>query len=361
MEIFIRTLVYAGFVIAFAQLVRYVAKFLGVEQVEKGFQVAKKAVLTAAGLAAGFVGARALMGITESQLYQKMGKGLATSKIPLLTMVGQNMMTKGPIQRKERVDKYEKEMAAMSKSDAITFSKTNAPSPLDLVAYEKYLALINHMSQKGWTLSDQQKDFIAQHGNDPRFNVKAITNNSPGEFEFDKDNKTIRRIENPTIEGAVERLSKKKVDDLKGVFNGTSFIENTKEYKEAYEKGKKDAEGKGITGEQAKEAGRDAAQTALEHLMTELVNKLTPAQMATLYKEIGEEDLVQNGWGGAKGRFMKAIQSDDTARDKFYDMLRASAALKNLSGITPPKKGTANHGIEEEEEISPKPTPGSFE
>ena len=56
-------LAYAGFVIVFAQLVRYVAKFLGVEQVEKGFQLAKKAVSTIA-----MVGAATVIGFGAGKM-----------------------------------------------------------------------------------------------------------------------------------------------------------------------------------------------------------------------------------------------------------------------------------------------------
>jgi len=90
---FLVTVAYAAFIVAFVQLPRYVAKFLGIEQVEKGFQFAKKAVIgmTKAGAAA--VGGFALGRVITSGAWKNAQTKLKKSNAPPLHGVG-NWMDK---------------------------------------------------------------------------------------------------------------------------------------------------------------------------------------------------------------------------------------------------------------------------
>jgi hypothetical protein len=85
---FVIVLAYAGFVIVFAQLVRYVANFLGVEQVEKGFQMAKKAATTLAMAGVAAVGGFALGKALTSGAWKKAQEKLQKSNIQPLYGIG---------------------------------------------------------------------------------------------------------------------------------------------------------------------------------------------------------------------------------------------------------------------------------
>ena len=85
---FLILLGYTIFIIAFAQLVRYVANFLGVEQVEKGFQLAKKAVTGIAMAGTAAVGGFALGRALTSGAWKKTQERLKESNIQPLYGIG---------------------------------------------------------------------------------------------------------------------------------------------------------------------------------------------------------------------------------------------------------------------------------
>jgi hypothetical protein len=212
LENFIRTLAYAGFVIVFAQLVRYVAKFLGVEQVEKGFQLAKKAVNTIAmaGVAAvggfalrQFITAGARTGtdengnpITISSYYHRAAQGIA--HIPLVgSKLAMNLY---------RLEGQVTSRAAEKINKDVELIKNNA-NALDAYFNQSINALgkmkaIVAKAQAGLTLTDQQMDWYSHYGSsafadteDNRIIQKAIPAlRNGGNIEIDQLTRRITPI-----------------------------------------------------------------------------------------------------------------------------------------------------------------------
>ena len=296
------TIMYAAFVIAFAQLVRYVAKFLGVEQVEKGFQLAKKAVagvgLAAGGLAAG----RAIQGVMESKAYQKVGEGLA--HVPLLQGVGQKMMVQGEINKKKRMEEYEKEMGQLSKGTLQKFTEQAPPNPLvDKIAYEKWQAATNVRADKGHGIAEENVDWIIRHSDDPGFNLKAISSTRPDLVKMNPDKTARQKLVkvNDDIDSAIASITSHKTEDIMKYMDGSAVLEHF--------------ENKGQLNEFS------------QKLITAFPQ---PSQIAAFWKSVDAKDKVPVVQGGKDyyAKFVKAIGLNTNALNTFKDALKYSRPLR---------------------------------
>jgi len=305
---FLILLGYTGFIIVFAQLVRYVAKFLGVEQVEKGFQLAKKAVNTIAMAGAAAVGGIAIPKIMESKAFQKVGEGL--THVPLLSGVGQQMMTKGEKNKADRISKYEKELDGVSLSQLKALEKAPMPSPLDRPGYERRIALTNQLA-KIKELGDESIEFIKKHIQDRNFDQLAISYAVPQHFRIEEGE---FKETGPTLENKVQALGGIKENKISELTQAKEFIEDT-----------------------IKTTGKD-----FDEVIREIIKTLNPAQLNAFWRAISAKALIEKGW---KDKIIHAIESDPQTSDKFYkEMLPVSRGLQEISGKKP---------IEEEEEKKP--------
>jgi len=320
---FIIVLAYAGFVLVFAQLVRYVAKFLGVEQVEKGFQIAKKAVNTIAMAGVAAVGGIAIPKIMESKAFQKVGEGL--THVPLLSGVGQQMMMKGEKNKADRITKYQKEYENLSLGQLKALEKTPLPSPLDRPGYERRIGLANQLAKIG-ELGDESIKFIKLHQHDRNFDQLTISRAVPQDFRI-KDG--VFGETGPTVKDKVQALAGIKENKILELTQAKEFIKDQVDEAE----------------KRAKEAGKSKDEIErikiekFNEVIQEIVRTLNPAQLNAFWRAISAKTLVEEGWGGPKGKIMEAIDQLDDTRKKFHEeMLPLSRALQEISGVKPPKE-----------------------
>ena len=311
----ITTLAYAGFVIAFAQLVRYVAKFLGVEQVEKGFQLAKKAVTTAAMAGMAAVGGLAMSKVVESKAYQKVGQGL--THIPFLGGVGQKMMLEGEKNKAARITKYQKDYENISLAQLKELEKTPLPSPLDRPGYEKKIALTNQLAKMG-ELGDESVNFIKKYQKDRNLDQLTISRAIPQHFRI-KDG--VFGETGPTLKEKAQALGGIKENKILEFTQAKEVIEDMRDAIVKATKGTKDEK---------------TEDEAFKEVIQELVRVFNPAQMNAFWRAISAKTLLEKGWGGPNGKIMEAVnQLEDTKKKFFEEMLPNCRALREISGVNP--------------------------
>jgi hypothetical protein len=303
---FVIVLAYAGFVIVFAQLVRYVANFLGVEQVEKGFQMAKKAATTLAMAGVAAVGGIAIPKIMESKAYQKVGEGL--THVAPLRGLGQKMMVQGEIEKKRRLEQYEKEGALLSKATLQKVTEETPPNPLiDKKGYERWQGYTNARADKGDGLAENNIDWVTQHSDDPGFNLKAISTTRADLVKMNPD-KTARqklvRVKDD-VESAVASIASHKVEDIIKYMDGSAVIDNFEK------KGKLN-----------------------DFVSKQILAFPQPSQIAAFWKSIDPKDKAPVTQGGKDyyAKFVTAVKSNTNALKKFNEALISSKPLREDFG-----------------------------
>jgi len=353
---FITLAAYAVLVVVFVQAVQVVAKALGIKQIESGYKVAQKAIVGAGVAVAGFGALRTIQTIKESKPYQQVGQTLASSRIPGLQGVGLKMITEGPAEAQKRVKKYEGEFEGVSKEDFKRMASVKGPSKLDRAGYERFIGGIHYAAEKGWGFTDSQTQFIEDNIDDRKFNSKLIATAAPHKFTIDPETKKLTVVK-PSIEAGVSNLATMKSIDIKNYTDGAGFIEHyskqaqieteKKKYDEYRQAGLSEEEAK----EKAKKAGAEAAEETIKIILTEILNNLSPAQVAAFMQSIGEKDLKAKGWGGGDGLFMRILKKMPEMEKKFNEMRRASYPLREIFGA-PPSKREEEENDESEETLA---------
>lgn len=281
-------------------------------------QIVQKQVGRAGWIAGSLAGRKIKGAITESQTYKKTGKFL--TKVPLLGVVGQEMMVAGEKAKAGRVKEYEKNLENVGLGNLKELEKNPAPSPLDRSAYERRIALTNKLAGMG-ELGAESVEFIKKHMGDKRFDASAITKAIPHHFKLE-EGQLVKTGD--LIKDKVDALSRIKPDKIRDKTQASDFIKDImKERKAEAEK----------QGKSAKEI-KDAENKAFEETIQTIVKTLSPAQMAGLWEALSPKDLIEKGWGGTDGKIVQAIKKDDQAEKRFYnELLPFSSALREFSGI----------------------------
>ena len=159
---------YALLVIMLAQVLRTIAKSIGIEQVEKGFQLAKKAVTTAAMAGMAAVGGFTLGKITQSGWYNNLARGLsaeegmAGARGGVRGFLSRGLSTqlykiKGTIETKQE-EKEQKELDKIKDSgEALINVARNA---IILHNPKKVLRIMAMQAEAKLDISQQENDFM---------------------------------------------------------------------------------------------------------------------------------------------------------------------------------------------------------
>jgi len=166
---------YMIFIIVFAQLIRYVSQFLGVEQVEKGFQIAKKAVTTAAMAGAAAVGGFALGKTVTSGGWKAVQGKLKQSNVTPLYNLG-NWMDRTSKQVTQRKGAAAEEFLKTQSDDEIRHYMNLAQQRGDKIGVA---AAINELSSRENKLSIEDFDTVQAIRNVPSLNIKQIKKANP--------------------------------------------------------------------------------------------------------------------------------------------------------------------------------------
>jgi len=166
---------YMLFIIVFAQLIRYVSQFLGVEQVEKGFQIAKKAVTTAAMAGAAAVGGFALGKTVTSGGWKAVQGKLKQSNVTPLYNLG-NWMDRTSKQVTQRKGAAAEEFLKTQSDDEIRHYMNLAQQRGDKIGVA---AAINELSSRENKLSIEDFDTVQAIRNVPSLNIKQIKKANP--------------------------------------------------------------------------------------------------------------------------------------------------------------------------------------
>lgn len=165
---------YMIFIIVFAQLIRYVSQFLGVEQVEKGFQIAKKAVTTAAMAGAAAVGGFALGKTVTSGGWKAVQGKLKQSNVTPLYNLG-NWMDRTSKQVTQRKGAASEEFLKTQSDDEIRHYMNLAQRRGDKISVA---TAINELSSRN-KLSIEDFDTVQAIRNVPSLNIKQIKKANP--------------------------------------------------------------------------------------------------------------------------------------------------------------------------------------
>ena len=175
---FLILLGYTGFIIVFAQLVRYVAKFLGVEQVEKGFQLAKKAVNTIAMAGVAAVGGIALGKALSSGAWKKTQEKLQKSTIQPLYGIG-NWMDRQSDKFTRAKAKPAEEFLKTQTTESVRRYKERARARGDRIGVA--LAL-NELTARDQKLEEKDSEDVHFAKSVPFLNIKDMKKANPMVF-----------------------------------------------------------------------------------------------------------------------------------------------------------------------------------
>ena len=265
--------------------------------------------------------------VKESSTYKKAGELL--TKVPLLGGVGQEMMVAGEKAKAGRVKEHEKNLENVGLGSLKELEKAPAPSPLDRNAYERRIALTNKLADIG-ELSKESVEFIKMHQGDTRLDASAITKAIPHYFKLEEGQ--LVKTGKP-IKSKVEALGRIKSDKMKEKTQSSDFIKNIVDDRK--DRASAVAMSRGKTKEEAEEFANRTADSTFDKTIQEIINTLSPAQMAAFWHSLSPKDLIKKGWGGPDGKIMKAIEKDDATKKKFEQHLNDSKPLRAESGIDP--------------------------
>jgi len=290
-------------------------------------KIVQKQVSRAGWLAGAFAAKRTTGAITESSTYKKAGKLL--TKVPLLGGVGQEMMVAGEKAKTGRVKEHEKNLENIGLGSLKELEKAPAPSPLDRNAYERRIALTNKLADMG-ELSKESVEFIKMHKGDARLGASAITKAIPHYFKLEEG----QLVETgKPIKSKVEALSRIKSDKMKEKTQSSDFVKDIVDNRK--DRASAVAMRRGKTKEEAEEFANRTADSTFDKTIQEIINTLSPAQMAAFWHSLSPKDLIKKGWGGPNGKIMKAIEKDPATKKKFEQHLNDSKPLRAESGIDP--------------------------
>jgi len=314
---FIVLLSYAILTVVLVQAVRVVAKSLGVEQIEKGYAIVKKAV-SQAGLAAGAaIGGLAIGAIAGSEGFRKIGQGL--TQVPILNPLGYKMLDKSDEARFTNIRKSEEKMKNRTKSEVMDIAEGVMPSRLNKVAYADYMGALITATKKGWIKHDSKaidniKKAIEEKNPDINLYMKDIQKSFPQHFAI-KD-------------GQLQILDTKAPDYQEQVLSNLRDLgpEDMPKHSEEIIKTIQKAGG------------------SVEKFLQQLVY-LKVGQFRAFIDNISEEEFnigkdIFGGspqspkpWGGPNGELIKTIQKDPQAYQELQDKLKASLALRESLGL----------------------------
>jgi len=269
-----------------------------------------------------FVGTKIKERTIESRPYKFAGRVL--TKIPLLKVMGEEMMIAGEKSKTARIKENEKNLENISLGTLKQLEKSPLPSPLERGAYEQRIALTNRLAKMG-VLGDKSIEFIKLHMQDRSFDQLTISRAVPQHFRI-KDG----------FFGKTGPSTREKVQALGGIKeNKILELTQAKEFlMDQANEAKKQAE---KAGKSEKEI-EDIKTQKFDEIIQEIIGTLNPAQVNAFWRAISAKTLIEEGWGGPDGKIIQAIDKLDETKKKFREeMLPLSRALQEISGITPPK------------------------
>ena len=269
-----------------------------------------------------FVGTKIKERTIESRPYKFAGRVL--TKIPLLKVMGEEMMIAGEKSKTARIKENEKNLENISLGTLKQLEKSPLPSPLERGAYEQRIALTNRLAKMG-VLGDKSIEFIKLHMQDRSFDQLTISRAVPQHFRI-KDG----------FFGKTGPSTREKVQALGGIKeNKILELTQAKEFlMDQVNEAKKQAE---KAGKSEKEI-EDIKTQKFDEIIQEIIGTLNPAQVNAFWRAISAKTLIEEGWGGPDGKIIQAIDKLDETKKKFREeMLPLSRALQEISGITPPK------------------------
>jgi len=269
-----------------------------------------------------FAGTKIKERTIESRPYKFAGRVL--TKIPLLKVMGEEMMIAGEKSKTARIKENEKNLENISLGTLKQLEKSPLPSPLERGAYEQRIALTNRLAKMG-VLGDKSIEFIKLHMQDRSFDQLTISRAVPQHFRI-KDG----------FFGKTGPSTREKVQALGGIKeNKILELTQAKEFlMDQVNEAKKQAE---KAGKSEKEI-EDIKTQKFDEIIQEIIGTLNPAQVNAFWRAISAKTLIEEGWGGPDGKIIQAIDKLDETKKKFREeMLPLSRALQEISGITPPK------------------------
>jgi len=264
------------------------------------------------------------------------------TKVPLLGGVGQEMMVAGEKAKAGRVKEHEKNLENVGLGNLKALEEAKTPSPLDRNAYERRVALTNKLADMG-ELGKKSMEFIKMHRG---LNASAITKAIPHYFKLE-DGQLVET--GKPIKSKVEALSRIKSDKIKDKTQSSDFIKDmvderkNRAYNVAIRRGK--------SKEEAEEFANRTADSTFDKAVQEIINTLSPAQMAAFWHSLSPKDLIKKGWGGPDGKIMKAIRKDRPTKKRFKQHLDDSKPLRAESGIDPKIFDSDSESLEDIEDI----------
>jgi len=212
---FILLVAYAVVIIGLAQVLRIVAKSIGIKQIEQGYAFAQKAVTGAVMAGAAMVGGAALTGIAGSQAFRKIGQGL--TQVPVLNKVGYKMLDQSDAARFTNIRKAKEKIKNWTKPEIMAIAEGTAPLRTNKEAYATYMAARSSAMEKGWIKHDSKaieairKDI---KNNNPDLNAKEIASAFPAMFKINKDTGKLELIDPKDVKAVAANIKKLSPEDM---------------------------------------------------------------------------------------------------------------------------------------------------
>ncbi|MGC9067057.1 MAG: hypothetical protein ACP5HL_01180, partial [Minisyncoccia bacterium] len=233
---FILLVAYSTVIIALAQVLRFVAKSIGIEQVEKGFQFAKKlttnAVAAAGGAVVGF-GAAKFMGSSawqnvQANLLKKGAEGKGINNI-LLGNMGKWMSKTSSTYLTQRYKAYEEELKGLSEEEL----RVSLNTALMIRDYNKAARVYAQLAEKNKLKLDLDLNNLAKLSQYPTLKPiikKSLENNYPELAEAISKPDFVQdpiRVYKDQIQSALNNLafvSKDKANNLANWVNDIKYL-----------------------------------------------------------------------------------------------------------------------------------------
>ena len=212
---FVMLMAYTVVIIALAQVLRFVAKNIGIKQIEQGYAFAQKAVTGAVMAGAAMVGGAALTGIAGSQAFRKIGQGL--TQVPVLNKVGYKMLDQSDAARFTNIRKAKEKIKNWTKPEIMAIAEGTAPLRTNKEAYATYMAARSSAMEKGWIKHDSKaieairKDI---KNNNPDLNAKEIASAFPAMFKINKDTGKLELIDPKDVKAVAANIKKLSPEDM---------------------------------------------------------------------------------------------------------------------------------------------------
>jgi len=301
---------YSVIVIALAQVLRVVAKSIGVEQIEQGYAFAQKAIKGIAMAGAAAVGGAALAGIQKSGAYAKVGQKL--TQLPMLSGTGYGMLRQHTKATQfANIKKREKDLEGRDKAEIMALAGGKAPSMSNKEAYADYAAARNTAIKRGWLHGDALKNIDI---NDPTINKKDLVTAAPEEFRFGKDGELQRIDPANYTKDVIEGLQKLDEKDLG----------KTKHKERIYNQIEAQARAQARSRNENED---DAAKKAFDEFNQQLVIKLRGGQLAAFYNSIDDEEWTNKNY---KRRIKKGVMENEESREAFDEKLANDSFRKTF-------------------------------